>query len=512
MNHLPVLPVLIPLAAGALLLLTHERSASFKRALAGIALLALTLAVGAALIEADSGQRMVYQLGNWPSNIGIVLVLDRLSALMLVLATVLGVIALVHAAGGDDQRQPHFHALLMFQLMGLNGAFLTGDLFNLFVFFEVLLIASYALLVHAADGERLRRATHYMVINLTGSALFLIALGLLFGLVGTLNMADLARKIALAPVENQAIIEVAALLLMTVFAIKGALLPVYLWLPRTYAAATPAVAALFAIMTKVGIYAVYRVHSLIFGADAGALAQLAQPWLLPLGIGTLILAALGALAARELRVLVGYLIVASAGTLFVAFGVGDQSALNAGLFYLIHSTLVVAALFLLADLIATHRPRAGDSLRLADYIQRPDALALVFLILAVAVTALPPLSGFIAKVALLDALAKHPDGAWIWAAVLGSGLLLMVSLARAGSQLFWRPAPEAFRNAAPVPAPSLFTVLPIAALTTAILALSVLADPVLRYTGAAATQLLDTRGYIDDVLGQVPVERAQPAP
>jgi multicomponent K+:H+ antiporter subunit D len=232
MNHLPVLPVLIPLVAGAVLLLMHDAALRLRRLVVAVACLAL-LGVATLLVAlADQGGHLVYQLGNWPSNVGIVLVVDRLSALMVLLTAILGAVAASAAAGGLDARQAHFHALLMFQLMGISGAFLTGDLFNLFVFFEVLLIASYGLLVHAADGERLKRATHYMILNLTGSSLFLVALGVLFGLVGTLNMADLAVKVAATPDENVALVRAAGLLLMVVFALKGALLPLWFWRSR----------------------------------------------------------------------------------------------------------------------------------------------------------------------------------------------------------------------------------------------------------------------------------------
>ncbi len=512
MNHLPVLPVLIPLIAGALLLMLHDTGVRIRRRLSAIAVLAMAVVAILLVGLADQGALLVYQLGNWPSSVGIVLVVDRLAALMLLLTVALGAVALAYAANGLDDRQPHFHALLMFQVMGISGAFVTGDLFNLFVFFEVLLIASYGLLVHAADGERLRRATHYMVINLTGSSLFLVAIGLIFGLVGTLNMADLARKVAAQPAENVALLRAAALLLMVVFAIKGALLPLWFWLPRTYAAATPAVAALFAIMTKVGVYAVYRVHTLVFGPEAGAVADVAQPWLLPLGLATLAIAALGALAANTLRTLIGHLVVASAGMLFTAFGVGGQAALGAALYYLVHSTLVAAALFLLADLVLRHRPAAGDCLKTDDAIRRRDALAFAFIVAAISMAALPPLSGFVAKVALLDALSAHPAGAWLWTVVLASGLLVIVALARAGSHLFWRPPPRGLTGTAPVATLRLVEAAPLAALLTASIALSVMADPVLRYAEATATQLLAPQRYIQAVLGQRPVERPEATP
>jgi multicomponent K+:H+ antiporter subunit D len=286
----------------------------------------------------------------------------------------------------------------------------------------------------------------------------------------------------------------------------------WFWLPRTYAAATPAVAALFAIMTKVGVYAVYRVHSLIFGAEGGAVAEVAQPWLLPLGLATLAIAALGALAAPTMRTLVGYLVVASAGTLFAAFGVGGHAAIGAALYYLVHSTVIAAAMFLLADLVARHRPVAGDSLRSDDAIRRRDALAFAYIIAAVAIAALPPLSGFVAKVALLDALAGHPAGGWLWTVVLASSLLVTVALARAGSHLFWRPPPKGLAGTTPVAAPVFAETAPLAALLTASILLSVMADPVLRYTDATAAQLLAPGRYVEAVLGQRPVERAERAP
>lgn len=509
MNHLPVLPILLPLLFGALLLIAHRATPARKRLLALCGSAASIAAAALLLVLASDDGIHVYQLGNWRSNIGIVLMVDRLSALMVALTAVLGAVAAVHASAGSDERQPHFHALLQFQVMGLSGAFLTGDLFNLFVFFEVLLIASYGLLLHDANRERLTRATHYVVFNLAGSALFLIAVALLYGLVGTLNMADLAKKIAVAPAGNVALIHSAGLLLLTVFAIKAALLPLYFWLPRTYAAATPAVAALFAVMTKVGVYAVFRVYALLFGAEAGPLADIAQPWLLPAGLATLALAALGALASRSLRGLIAHLVVASAGTLFVAFGVGGEKALTAAVYYLVHSTLVAAALFLIADLIVRNRPAAGDSLTREGHIQRRDVLALVFMIAAVAVAALPPLSGFVAKVVLLDAVAAHPRGAWLWAVVLVSGLFVIVAVARAGSHLFWRPAPEGVPQPAPVAAPFLAEVLPIALLISMLLALVVMADPMLAWADATARQLLDPAAYIEAVLGQSPVTRPE---
>lgn len=514
MSHWPVVPILLPLVTAALLLLAHRASHRVKRALGISASLALVaVAVHLVGLAGDDAIR-VYQLGNWPSNVGIVLVVDRLSALMVLLTALLGLVATLLASAGTDARQAHFHALLQFQLMGLCGAFLTGDLFNLFVFFEVLLIASYGLLVHDANRERLARATHYVVFNLVGSALFLIAVALLYGVVGTLNMADLARKIALAPAGDVALIQSAGLLLLGVFAIKAALAPLYLWLPRTYAAVTPAVAALFAIMTKVGVYAVFRVYSLIFGVDAGALAGLAQPWVLIAGLATLVLASLGAIAASGLRGLVAYLVIASAGLLLVAFGAGGFGALSAAIYYLTHSTLFGAALFVIADLIARRRGDAGDALSRVVAIGGRGGLGIVFIIGALAIAGVPPLSGFIGKIALLDAVAPHPLAAWIWTIVLATTLLNLFALARAGSALFWRGAIAdlAMVDEAPShPQPSWRETMPLALLLTLGIALAVLADPALDYAESTAVQLLNPERTIDAVLGQQPVARPSEA-
>ncbi len=347
MSHWLILPILLPLFAGSLLLLPlAERWQRGLSLLAALALIPLSLLL---IRTAASGDLSVYALGNWAAPFGIVLMLDRLAALMLLATAVLGSAALIYALRGDDRLGKHFHALFQFQLLGINGAFLTGDLFNLFVFFEILLIASYALLLHGGGAERVRSGLHYVILNLVGSAFFLIAVGTLYGLTGTLNMADMAQKIAMADAERAPLLAAAGLLLLVVFALKAALLPLYFWLPRAYATASAPVAALFAIMTKVGIYSILRVYTLVFGDAAGELANLAQAWAWPLALATLGLGAIGALAARTLQGLLAYLVVVSAGTLLAGVALGSERALAASLYYLLHSTWIAGGLFLLAD-------------------------------------------------------------------------------------------------------------------------------------------------------------------
>jgi multicomponent K+:H+ antiporter subunit D len=510
MSHLPVLPVLVPLLAGALLVLLARAPLALRRALGlGANLLQLGLCL-ALLAAAARGEVAVYLLGNWPAWAGIALMVDRLAALMLVLTAVLALGAQLYACGGQDRRGAHFHALFQFQLAGLSGAFLTADLFNLFVFFEVLLISSYGLLLHGDGGLRLKRSLHYVAFNLVASALFLVAVALLYGVLGTLNMADLAGRIAASPAADATLVRSAGLLLLVVFCAKAALLPLYLWLPGAYASATAPVAALFAVMTKVGVYAVVRVHGLLFGADAGAAADLAWPWLLPAGLATLGLASLGALAATSLRRLVAYLVVASAGTLFIAVGSAGEAALGAALYYLVHSTLVAAVLFLLADRVRRARGEAGDSLRSVGPMAGRGRLGLAFLVGAMAAGALPPWSGFLAKALLLDALGAHPAAAWIWTVVLASGLLVILALARAGAHLFWRePA-----DAQPVAAPPTRAMerLATAMLLSVLVALAVFAEPAARYARDTAAQLRSPATLAAAVLATEPRTRAGTSP
>ncbi len=507
MTHLPVLPVLVPLLTGALLLLVERRGMVAQRIVSWLGMTALLAVAIALLSRADHGQILVYLLGDWPARLGIALVADRLSALMVLTAALLAVPCLLTACNGWDRRALHFHALFHLQLAGLNGAFLTGDLFNLFVFFEVMLIASYGLLLSGGRGARMRSGLHYVVFNITASTLFLIALGLLYGLLGTLNMAEMALRVREADPGDVVLIQAASGILLIVFCAKAALLPLYLWLPETYARAPAAVAALFTIMTKVGVYAVLRVYTLVFGADAGALAGWAWEWLLPIGAASLALATFGALAAPTLRAMVAYLVVASAATLFIAISLSTPGTIGAGLYYLAQSCFVTAALFLLVDLVKRQRGRARDSLIVVGPIARGPLLAGLFLIAAVAVSGLPPLTGFIAKFMLLAAVPASNTG-WLWAVILITSLMVIVALARAGSHVFWRaPAPAA----ALVPAPSRLQTAAVMVLLGYGVGLAIAAGPALTYTRAAAEQVLAPADYVEQIRATAPQLRA-PSP
>ena len=449
--HLAVLPVALPLLAGALSLVLL-RHAGWVRAITAVSLSSL-LAMSLVLLgQTAGGASWTYALGDWPAPFGIAMAVDRLAAMMLTITAVLG-IACRLAAGDEGSRR--FNALLLFQLAGLNGAFLTADLFNLFVFFEVLLAASYALLLDGAGAARLRAGLHYVTVNLLGSSLFLIAAAMFYGVAGTLNIADLDARLATLPASDAGLAQVAGLLLLAVFAIKAAALPLGFWLPGTYGAAAVHVAVLFAVMTKVGIYSILRVHGALFEAvpqtasTALPLAGLALPWLLPAGLATLLLGAAGALAARDLRVLVAWLVVVSAGTLLAALGLGTVPATAAALYYLPHSTFAAGAMFIAVEFVA--RRRAGSSTPVAaDYriyagrpVREAPWIAALFFVTALVVAGMPPGSGFIAKALLLDAAAATPAHAWIWSVVLLSSLVVVVALARCASAVFWGPSTAA---------------------------------------------------------------------
>ncbi|MGD2021188.1 MAG: monovalent cation/H+ antiporter subunit D, partial [Thiohalocapsa sp.] len=459
------------------------------------------------------------------------LVADRLSVWMLLITALLACGALFYAVQGTDSGSRHFHPLFQLQIFGLNGAFLTGDVFNLFVFFEVLLLASYGLLLHGGGPARVRAGLHFVVLNLAGSTLFLFAVGTLYGIHGTLNMADLAVKVAQTAPEDVGIVRAAGLLLFTVFALKAALVPLYLWLPAAYAATSAPVAALFAIMTKVGAYAILRVETLIFGDAAGPLAHLIEPVLLPLALLTIVVAVLGVLAARGLRRQTAYLVVLSIGTLLTAFALGSRQGIAAGLYYLPHSTFAAAALFLLADIIARGRGDLGDRLDPGPAVPAAALVGALFFVLAVLIAGLPPLSGFLGKWMLLQAALETPGMLWIYAVVLTAGLLSIVALARSGSLLFYRAtgaqaeaaalqaAPGALAGAAVAGVqggpsggggadggheatgadwPPLLSVLGLAGLC---LALVTAAGPISDFTASTAEALLQPERYIQAVLG-----------
>ena len=502
-EHLPILPVAIPALAAPLALLAMRQRRGLGAGIAAVSCLALLACALGLMAQVSGGTILVYALGEWPAPFGIVLVADRLAALMLVLTAVLSLIALLHAVvTGADRKGWHFHPLFQFQLMGLNGAFLTGDLFNLFVFFEVLLIASYGLMLHGQGAARLKAGVQYVVVNLVGSSIFLIALGMLYALTGTLNMADMGLRVAEAAPEDQGLLRIAGLLLVSVFALKAAVAPLHLWLPRTYAVATPAVAALFAIMTKVGVYAIIRVVPQVFGEGAGAAAWVPAPYLLPAAMVSAVIGFAGVFAARSLSEQASYAVIGSTGRLLIAVAGWSAGSLGAGLYYLAHSTLAAAALFLVADVVARRRGSYRDAANPGPAFAGRGGTALLFMTAAIAATGLPPLSGFIGKLLILKSVAAVPEWGvawpWAWGVILATTFIGVVGFARTGSAIFWKTVEG---DAPSAPASRADLIAPAAALAL-LAALSAGAGWASAYADAAAAQVLDPAQSARAVLGE----------
>lgn len=540
MQQLIVAPILLPLLTASLLLLLGEKRRPLKARINLLSTLAgLGVAISLLLWVKDQGQATsigVYLPGNWAAPFGIVLVLDRLSALMLVLTGVVGSSALLFALARWDRAGASFHALFQIQLMGLYGAFLTGDLFNLFVFFEVLLAASYGLLLHGSGRSRVKAGLHYIAINLFASSLFLIGAAMLYGVTGTLNMADLAVKIPLVSEADRGLLHAGAAILAIAFLAKAGIWPLNFWLVPAYSSASAPVAALFAIMTKVGIYTLLRLWTLLFSGEAGASAFFGGQWLVYGGLATLACAAVSILAAQRLERMASLSILVSAGTLLAAIGFGQAAITSAALFYLVSSTLALCALFMLAELIERSRsanqvpdeeeedlmPSPLESLQPPKGINLDDEqkavvgqvipwtmafLGFSFIACALLVIGMPPLSGFVGKFSLITALfnpqglgatAEQPVAPATWglvALLVLSGLASLIALVRVGIQRFWTPQER------PSPLLRMYECVPIVALLGLCVVLSLWAEPLMRYAQDTAASLKDPAVYIEAVLG-----------
>jgi multicomponent K+:H+ antiporter subunit D len=525
--NLIIAPVVLPLVAGAgMLLLSGERHRNIMVAVNVVATFALACIAIALLRMSDASQMGIsqaYRLGDWPAPFGIVLVLDRLSALMLLLTSILALAAVVFSLARWHRAGAHFHPLFQFLLMGLNGAFLTGDLFNLFVFFELLLAASYGLLLHGSGLARVKAGLHYIVVNLVASLLFLIGVSLIYGVTGTLNMADLAARVPAITAENRGLLEAGAGILAMAFLLKAGMWPLCFWLPTTYAAASPPVAAIFAIMTKVGVYIVLRLSLLLFGDGAGASAGFGSSWLLLGGLATIVFGAIGTLASQDTARLAAFSVLVSSGTVLAATGMGQVGVTGGALYYLFSSTLGISAFFLLVELIERGREPGADMIAVTReaYGEEDDAdnaeeevgtaivatmglLGVAFIGCALVIAGLPPLSGFIAKFALLTAALHppemHPGGAvpgsgWALLVVLiSSGFATLVAMTRAGIRSFWSSPDRT------VPRVRVIEMAPVIFLLVICAAQTVQAGPVMRFMQATAQSLHAPGGYIRDVL------------
>jgi multicomponent K+:H+ antiporter subunit D len=546
MPHLIIAPILLPLLSATVMLLLGEKHRPLK---ARLNLLSTLLGLGIAVallqqVQVNSGPASigVYLPGNWQAPFGIVLVVDRLAALMMVLTGIIASCALLFALARWDRAGASFHAMFQIQLMGLYGAFLTADLFNLFVFFEVLLAASYGLMLHGSGRARVSAGMHYIVINLVASSLFLIGAAMIYGVTGTLNMADLAVKIPQVAAADRGLLHAGAAILATAFLAKAGMWPLNFWLVPAYSSASAPVAALFAIMTKVGLYTVLRLWTLLFSAEAGASAHFGGDWLVIGGLATIACAAVSLLAAQRLERMASLSILVSAGTLLAAIGFGQPALTAAALFYLVSSTLALCALFLLAELIERSRsandialeedndalPHLHESLHPPKGVNLDDEqkavvgqvipwtmafLGLSFIACVLLIVGMPPLSGFIGKLNLIAALF-NPAGlghgsarlgleGWAFVALLVlSGLASLMGLTRVAIQRFWtpqdRPSPLLRRNEC----------VPIVILLGLSIALTFKAEPLLRYTQDTAKLLGEPSHYVMAVFAA----KAHPGP
>lgn len=527
--HLIMLPILLPLMAGAVMVFINERHHRLKFFinLTSIAIMLLTALQLLLQVERGvwAGDIAVYLAANWAAPFGIALVADRLAAVMLLLTAGLGAATLIFSYSRWSKTGVHFHTLFQLLLMGINGAILTADLFNLFVFFEVMLAASYGLLLHGYNISRVRAGMQYIVVNLVASLFFLIGIALVYAATGTLNFADLALKIATLDSTDQFILQTGAAILAVAFLTKSAMWPLGFWLPVTYSAACAPVAAMLVLLTKIGVYVILRLWWLLFSAHAGASAGFGGSILLFGGLLTLAFGAIGLLASQEPRRIASYSAVISSGTLLALIGYGDASLLSSALFYLISSTLAVAAFIMLTELTERIYTPAASVLALSmeafaveedaqesDGVVIPAAMAylgLAFAACALIMAGLPPLSGFIAKFSilhgLLDSSTVQAPLATRWLILLLlllAGISAIIALMRFGVRTFWT-----LYNTAPVrlhPTEAM----PILAILLLCITMVFSAGPLFNLLSRVSHDLQQTPTYIERVL-QHPVVAAE---
>jgi multicomponent K+:H+ antiporter subunit D len=525
-HHLIVAPILIPLIASALLLFIDERQRVAK-AMVSLASAILLTVIAFILFRIESGPNGfegVYLVGNWAAPFGIVLVLDGLSAMMLLLTALLAVSALVFSLARWHAVGAHFHSMFQLLLMGVNGAFLTGDLFNLFVFFEVMLAASYGLLLHGSGPLRVKAGMHYIAVNLVAALLFLIGVSLIYGTAGTLNMADLAARIPEIEPDRRMLMEAGAGILGVVFLIKAGMWPLCFWLPTAYSAASAPVAGIFAIMSKLGIYVILRLTMLLFGE--GPSAGFGAPVLLYGGMATLIFGIVGVLASQALGRLAGFSVLVSSGTLLMVLGINDGVVSSGALLYLVSSTLTISAFFMLIELVERGQDAGANVLAVTmeaygeaddepeneeEGVTMPGTMAVLgicFAACGILLSGLPPLSGFVAKFAMLSAMMGTgsigvPPTAAIWALVvlvILSGIAALISMTRVGIRTFWSSIEGT------VPRVLVIEIVPVMFLLALTLALTVQAGPAMQYMDTTIRTLSKPSIYIDAVNNALPIK------
>jgi multicomponent Na+:H+ antiporter subunit D len=500
-NSLLLLPILIPFATAlaSLFVWRHLRVQRVINVIGASAL--LTSAVFLVSLIWQSGIQAI-QLGNWPSPFGITLVADLFSAAMVLLAGIVGLAVAVYSLVSIDIRRESFgyYPLFHILLMGVCGSFLTGDIFNLYVWFEVMLISSFVLLELGSEKAQLEGAIKYVTLNLISSALFLAAVGILYGVVGTLNMAHLSLQ--LNAVGQPRLVTTLAMMFLVAFGIKAAIFPLFFWLPASYHTPPDPVSAIFAgLLTKVGVYALIRVFTLLFVHDVEYTHRL----ILIIAAFTMITGVLGAVAQNEFRRILSFHIVSQIGYMILGLGLYTPLALAGSIFYIVHHIIVKTNLFLVSG-VASRLLGAYQLKKMGGLYASHPGLAILFMIPALSLAGIPPLSGFWGKFILLRASLDTREYVAAFVALL-AGLLTLFSMIKIWSEVFWKSKPEVegqSSSSADLPqlkSPLLF-ILPIVALASMTILIGLFCEPVFTYATRAATQLMNPNEYIRSVLGR----------
>lgn len=494
MSGLVALPLLVMLASSvvALACLRYQKT---QEAIALTGMVALVGAAGWLLAETWDGEILVLQAGNWPAPFGITLVADLFASIMVMLAAIVGLAATMYSVGtiDADRERYGYYPLMNILVLGVCGAFLTGDLFNLYVWFEVLLVASFVIMALGGGRPQVEGALKYVALNLVSSVLFLSGVGLLYAATGTLNMADLSLRVAEA--EADGYMTAIAMLFLSAFGIKAAMFPLFFWLPASYHTAPAPVAALFAgLLTKVGVYALIRVFTLIFTTDVGYTHTI----ILWLSVATMVTGVLGAVSHNDVKRILSFHIISQIGYMTLGLALFTPLALAGSIFYIGHHIIVKTNLFFVAGVIR----RLGGSYELAHLgglARSRPALAALFFIPAFSLGGIPPLSGFFAKFVLVRAAADEREFVAL-AFALGVGLLTLLSMTKIFVEAFLKPAPE--EPPAPAASAGFWHYAPIAGLAALTLVLGFAAEPFLSAATEAADQLMEPERYIAAVLGE----------
>jgi multicomponent Na+:H+ antiporter subunit D len=487
-----VLPILVPLSTAAVLMLAPKRPVPQRWISMAGAILLLASAI-AIFVRVEGAGIQVLQIGAWPAPFGITLVADLLSAVLVVaVGTVGAAVAGVAFSGVDPRREAFgYHPLMHILLMGVAGAFLTGDFFNLYVWFEVMLVASFVLMALNRTRAQMEAAFKYVTLNLIASAIFLTALGLLYGTTGTLNMADLAR--VWPTVATPGVHTVLAVLFLIAFSIKAGLFPLFFWLPASYHTPPAAIGAVFAgLLTKVGVYALIRVFTLLFHGESPAIFSL----LLAMSSATMVIGLVAALNERDFRRVLSFNLVGHIGYTTASLSLLTPAALAGAIFYVVHHIVVITNLYLVSGVMLRLR-RTTDAAGLGGFYRSQPLFAVLAMVPIFSLAGVPPLSGFLGKLAIVE--ATFMAGAhWVGGLVLVVGLLTLLSMARTWSDAFWMPAGDA-RDLASPGAPLLAA---IAGLGLVTLVMTVAAEPLFELTSRGARQLLEHDEYVRAVLGE----------